>query len=76
LGAGGAGVQSVCGRCLSSSSSLSCPAGSVSSSFSTESLALVHGLEWCHSPRASAKNFSGGGTNGKEDGKIAKKTEK
>jgi len=39
LGAGGAGVQAVCGRC-SSFSSLS---------YSAESLALVYGLEWCHS---------------------------
>jgi len=30
-------------------SSLSYSAGPISSSFSAESLALVHGLEWCHS---------------------------
>jgi len=34
-------------RC--SSSSLTYSAGLVSSSFSAESLALVHGLEWCYS---------------------------
>jgi len=48
LGAGGAGDQVACRRC-SSSSSLSYPAGPISSSFLAESLALVHGLEWCHS---------------------------
>jgi len=42
------GVQVVCGRC-SSSSSLSYSAGLVSSSFSAESLAPLHGLEWFHS---------------------------
>jgi len=48
LGAGGAGVYAVYGGC-SSSSSLSYSAGPVSSSFSAETSALVHGLEWCHS---------------------------
>jgi len=48
LGAGGAGIHAVCGRC-SSSSSLSYSADPVSSNFSAESSALVHGLEWCHS---------------------------
>jgi len=48
LGARGARVQVVCGRC-SSSSSLSYSAGPVSSSFSAEFLALVHDLEWCYS---------------------------
>jgi len=48
LGAGGAGIHAACGRC-SSSSSLSYSAGPVSSIFSAESSALVHGLEWCHS---------------------------
>jgi len=48
LGTGGAGIHAVCGRC-SSSSSLSYSAGPVTSSFSAESFALVHGLEWCHS---------------------------
>jgi len=48
LGARGAGVHAVCGGC-SSSSSLSYSAGPVSFSFSTESSALVYGLEWCHS---------------------------
>jgi len=48
LGAGGAGVQVVCGRC-SSSSSLSYSTGpAVSSSFSAESLALVYGLHSCN----------------------------
>jgi len=45
LGAGGAGVQAACRICSSSSSSLSYSAGSDSSSFSVEFLAL----EWCHS---------------------------
>jgi len=45
LGAGSAGVQAAC-RC-SSSSLLSYSTGPVSSSISAESLALVHGLEWC-----------------------------
>jgi len=40
LGAGGAVVQAICGKCLSSSS-LPYSAGPVSSSFSAESLALV-----------------------------------
>jgi len=40
-------VQAICGRC-SSSSSLSYLTGLVSSSFTAKSLALVHGLEWCH----------------------------
>jgi len=48
LGAGGASVQAACRRC-SFSSSLSYSAGPVSSSFSAESLALVHGLKWCNS---------------------------
>jgi len=48
LGAGSAGIHAVFGRC-SSSCSLSYSAGPVSSSFSTESSALVHSLEWCHS---------------------------
>jgi len=48
LCAGGAGFHAACGRC-SSSSSLSYTAGLVSSSFSAESSALVHGLERCHS---------------------------
>jgi len=48
LGTEGAGIHSVCGRC-SSSSSPSYSAGPVSSSFSAESSALGHGLEWCHS---------------------------
>jgi len=48
LGAEGADIHVVCGRC-SSSSSLSYSAGPVSFSFSAESLALIHGLEWCHS---------------------------
>jgi len=47
LGDGGAGVHAVCGGC--SSSSLSCSAGPVSSSFSAESSVLVHGLEGCRS---------------------------
>jgi len=47
LGAGGAGVHAACRRCLSSSS-LSYSAGPVFSSFSAETLALVHGLEWCY----------------------------
>jgi len=48
LGTGGAGVHAVCGGC-SSSSSLSCLAGPVSSGFSAGSFVLVHGLEWCRS---------------------------
>jgi len=48
LGAGSASVQAVCGRCSFSSSLFYSP-GPVSSSFSTESLAQVHCLEWCHS---------------------------
>jgi len=44
----GAGSHVVCGKC-SCSSSLSYSAGSVSSSFSAEPTALVHGLELCHS---------------------------
>jgi len=47
LGAVGAGVHAACRRCFSSSS-LSCSADPVISSFSVESLALVYGLEWCH----------------------------
>jgi len=47
LGAGGAGIHAVCAR-YSSFSSLSNSAGPISSSFSAESFALVHGLEWCH----------------------------
>jgi len=46
LGARDADVHAVYGRC-SYSSSLSYSAGPVSSSFSAEPLALVHGLEWC-----------------------------
>jgi len=48
LSAGGADVQAVCGRC-SSSSLLSNLAGPIYSSFLAESLALVHGMELCHS---------------------------
>jgi len=48
LGVRSAGVQATYKRC-SSSSLLSYSAGPIFSSFSTESLALVHGLEWCHS---------------------------
>jgi len=44
LGAGDAGVYAACKRCLSYSS-LSKSTGPISSSFSAESLALVHGLE-------------------------------
>jgi len=47
LGAGGAGVQAACRRCLSSSL-LSYSAGIISSSFLAEYMALIHGLEWCH----------------------------
>jgi len=36
-------------KTCSSSSSLSYSAGPISSSFSAESLAMLHGLEWCHS---------------------------
>jgi len=49
LSIGGADIHAVCGRCSSSFSSLSYSAGPVSSNFSAESSALVHGLEWCHS---------------------------
>jgi len=48
LGVGGAGINAVCER-SSSFSSLSYSAGPVFSSFSAESSALVHDLEWCHS---------------------------
>jgi len=48
LVAEGADVQATCKRCLSSSS-LFYEAGLIFSSFSAEFLALVHGLEWCHS---------------------------
>jgi len=47
LCAGGAGIHAVCRKC-SSSSSLSYSAGPVSSSFSAESSALIHDLEWYH----------------------------
>jgi len=47
LGAISACVHEACRRCLSSSP-LSYSAGSVSSSFSAESLALGYGLEWCY----------------------------
>jgi len=48
---GGAGIHAVSERC-SSSSSLSYSAGPVSSSFLAESSALLHSLEWCHSPKS------------------------
>jgi len=50
LGAGDTGLQTACWRCLFSSSLLY-SAGLIFSSFSAESLALVHGLEWCHTHR-------------------------
>jgi len=51
-------VQVACRRCLSSSS-LSYSAGPISSNFLAESLALIHGLEWCHTDLKTCRSTSG-----------------